>query len=89
MDIYNNELLTVYDMKKQKDQFQSFTASSESVKCLFKQQTLKQLKLAIMDKVLHKWFTVMSSQRKPVTGSMRIDKAMSSDEMIKIDKCTF
>lgn len=51
MDIYNTELLTAYDMKKQKDQFQSFAASSESVKCLFKQQTLKQPKLVIMDSV--------------------------------------
>ena len=42
-----------------------------------------------MDEVLHKWFTAMSSQRKPVTWSMRIDKARSFDEMIKIDKCTF
>jgi hypothetical protein len=42
-----------------------------------------------MDEVLHKWFTTMSSQRKPVTGSMIIDKAKSFDEMIKIDKCTF
>ena len=87
--MYNTELLTAYDMKKKKDQFQSFAASSESVECLFKQQTLKQPKSAIMDKVLHKWFTVMSSQRKPVTGSIRIDKARSSDEMIKTDKCTF
>jgi len=51
MDIYNTELLTAYDMKKQKDKFQSFAASSESVKYLFKQQTLKQPKLAIMDSV--------------------------------------
>ena len=89
MDIYNTELSTAYDIKKQKDQFQSFAASSESVKCLFKQQTLKQPKLAIKDEMLHKWFTAVSSKRKPVTGSMRIDKARSFDVKIKIDKCIF
>lgn len=48
----NTESSTTYDIKKQKDQFQSFVASSESVKGPFKQQTLKQPKIGQMDKVL-------------------------------------
>jgi len=32
---------TVYDIEKQKDQLRLFIASSESVKDLFKQQTLE------------------------------------------------
>jgi hypothetical protein len=51
MDTYNNELSTAYNIKKQQDQLQSFAASSESVMRLFKQQTLQQPKLAIMDEV--------------------------------------
>jgi hypothetical protein len=44
MASYNIGLLTVYDIKKQKGQLQMFMVSSESVKGLFKQQTLKQPK---------------------------------------------
>lgn len=90
MDAYNTELSTIYNIKKQKNQFQKFVASSESVKGLFKQQILKQPKLGIMAKVLHTWFTAICSQTKTVTGSMIIDKAMSFyDEMTIIDKYTF
>jgi hypothetical protein len=49
-------------------------ASSESMKCLFKQQTFKQLKLAQLKKVLYKWFTVIGSNKNPVTGPMLIEK---------------
>jgi len=50
-------------------------ASSESMKGLFKQQTLKQLKLAQLGKVLYKWFTAMHYKEKPVTAPMLIEKA--------------
>jgi hypothetical protein len=42
---------------------------------LFKQQTLKQPKLAQLEKVLYKWFTAMYSKGKPVTAYMLIEKA--------------
>ena len=51
--------------------------SVETVKCLFKQQALKQSKLAQLDRVLYKWFTVMHSEGKLVTGSMIIEKVNS------------
>jgi hypothetical protein len=35
----------------------------------------EQPKLAQTDKVLHKWFTAMHSEGKPVTGLMIIEKA--------------
>jgi hypothetical protein len=57
-------------------------ASVERVKCLFKQQALKQPKLAQLDNVLYKWFTVMHSEGKLVTESMINEKADSFfDEM--------
>jgi hypothetical protein len=52
-------------------------ASVERVKCLFKQQALKQPKLAQVDRVLYKWFTVMHSEGKLATESMIIEKANS------------
>jgi hypothetical protein len=47
------------------------------MKGLFKQQTLKEPKLAQLYKVLYRWFTAMSSEEKPVTGHMVIEKAKS------------
>jgi hypothetical protein len=44
------------------------------MKGLFKQQTLKQLKLAQLEKVLYKWFTAMHYKGKPVTAPMLIEK---------------
>jgi hypothetical protein len=52
-------------------------APSESVKDLFKQQTLKQPKLAQLDTVLYKLFTALHSKGKPATEPA-IGKAMSS-----------
>ena len=49
--------------------------SVERVKCLFKQQALKQPKLAQLDRVLYKWFTVMHSEGKLVTESGIIEKS--------------
>jgi hypothetical protein len=48
-------------------------ASSESVDDSFKQQTLKELKLAQLDKGL--WFTAMHSKGKSMTGPVIIEKA--------------
>jgi hypothetical protein len=39
-------------------------ASSESMKCLFKQQTFKQFKLAQLKKVLYKWFMTLREERR-------------------------
>jgi len=49
--------------------------SVERVKCLFKQQALKQPKLAQLDRVLYEWFTVMHSEGKLVTESGIIEKS--------------
>jgi hypothetical protein len=43
----------MYDAKKWEDQLRPFMASSESMKDLFKGQTLKEPKLAQVDKVLY------------------------------------
>jgi hypothetical protein len=60
------------------------------VKDLFKQQTLKEPKIAQLNKVLSKWFTAMHSEGKILTGPMMIEKAKSFyDEMETTDKCTF
>jgi hypothetical protein len=42
MASYNTDLSAVHDVKKQKDQLWLFVESSESVKGLCKQQTLKE-----------------------------------------------
>ena len=49
--------------------------ASGIVKDPLNSQTLKQPKLAQLDKVFHKLFTAMHSQGKPVTGLMIIEKA--------------
>ena len=49
--------------------------TSGMVKDLLYSQTLEEPKLAQLDKVLHKWFTAMHSEGKPVTGLMIIKKA--------------
>jgi hypothetical protein len=65
-------------------------ASSENVKDLFKQQTLKEPKLVQLDKVLFKWFTAMCSKGNPMTRPMIIDKAISVYDEMKIHgKCAF
>ena len=51
--------------------------SSESVKGLFKQQTLKQHTVLQLGKVLYLWFTAVHSEGKPVTGPVIIEKAKS------------
>jgi len=47
-------LSTLYDIKKQMNQLWSLMASNESVKGLFRSETLRELKLAQLDKVLCK-----------------------------------
>jgi hypothetical protein len=63
------------DMKKQKGQLLSFLALVESLKVLFKGQTLKHPKLAQLDKSWFKWFTAIHFEGRPVTGHMIIEKA--------------
>ena len=64
-------------------------ASNDSVKDLFKRQTLKEPKLAQLDKVLSKWFTAMRPKGKPVTGPVMMGKAKPLyDKMKIIDMCT-
>jgi hypothetical protein len=79
MASYNIGSSTVYDIKKQKDQLQSFMASSGSVRGLFKRETLKQPKLLQLDKVLYKWFTATRSEEEPMTGPLIIKKAAEGD----------
>ena len=50
-------------------------ASSESMKGLFKQHTLKQTKLVQLEKVPYKWFMEMHYKGKLVTRPTLIDKA--------------
>jgi hypothetical protein len=52
--------------------------ASESAKDPSNQQTLEQPKLAQLNKVLHKWFTALHSEGKPMTGPMMIENAKSS-----------
>jgi hypothetical protein len=49
----NNELLTMFNIKKED------TMITGSVTDLFMQETLKQPELAHLDKVFYKWFTAM------------------------------
>jgi hypothetical protein len=67
---YNSGSLTTYDIKKQTDQLRLFTASRGSVKDLSKCQTMKQPKLAQLDKVLCKGFTAMHSRGKTISRPM-------------------
>jgi len=41
-----------------------------------KWKTLKEPKLVQLDKVLYRWFTGMSSEGKPMTGTMITDKGL-------------
>ena len=68
MASYNTGSSTVYDIKKQKDQLWSFMTLSENVNDIFKWLTLKEPKLARLDKALYKYFTGMCSNGKSVTG---------------------
>ena len=75
MASFNNGLSTIYEIQQWNTQLQSFTATSESVKYLFKWQTLQGPKLA---------------QQKPMAGPMIIEKAKYFYNEMKItDKCTF
>jgi hypothetical protein len=64
-------------------------ASGESAKNFFKCQTLKEPKLVQLDQVLHKWFTAMCSEGKPMIGPMIIEKTKLFYDQIRIaDLCT-
>lgn len=66
----------VCGIKKWKDHFLlSFMASSQSVKGIFKQLTLKEPKVAQLGKVLPKWFTAEPSRERPVTWPVVIEIA--------------
>jgi hypothetical protein len=73
MASYSIRSPTVYETKKQKDQLWLFITSSESLKGLFKQQTLQQPYLVTLVEVLCKWFTAMGSKGKPVTGPTKTE----------------
>lgn len=75
MATYSSGSSTVYHIKKRKDQLWSFMVSSEIVKDLINQQTLKEPKLMQLDKELYKWFTAVCSEGKPITVPMAIEKA--------------
>jgi len=62
--------------------------SSEGVKGLCKQQTLKEPKLAQLDNVLYTWFTVVWSEGKSVPGPLIADKAKSFYAAVTADKST-
>ncbi|KAM4018545.1 large ribosomal subunit protein uL23m isoform 1-T1 [Anomaloglossus baeobatrachus] len=90
MEEFNIGSSTIYDIKKRKDQLCSFVASSETMRGLMKRQTLKQPKLAQLDKVVYSWFTEMRSQGIIVTGPMIIEKAKAFyAEMEITEKCIF
>ncbi|XP_069821771.1 large ribosomal subunit protein uL23m isoform X1 [Dendropsophus ebraccatus] len=90
MEEYNIGSSTIYDIKKRKDQLCSFVASSETMRGLMKRQTLKQPKLAQLDKVVYMWFSEMRSQGIAVTGPMIIEKAKAFyTEMEITEKCIF
>lgn len=90
MEEYNIGSSTIYDIKKRKDQLCSFVASSETMRGLMKRQTLKQPKLAQLDKLVYQWFTEMRSQGITVTGPMIIEKAKAFyAEMEITEKCIF
>ncbi|KAG8563859.1 hypothetical protein GDO81_016221 [Engystomops pustulosus] len=90
MEEFNIGSSTIYDIKKRKDQLCSFVASSETMRGLMKRQTLKQPKLAHLDKVVYQWFSEMRSQGINVTGPMIIEKAKAFyAEMEITEKCIF
>jgi hypothetical protein len=60
------------------------------VKNLLSELTLKNPKVAQLDKVLCKWFTAMHSEGNLVNGPRIIEKAKSFYEEMNItDMCTF
>jgi hypothetical protein len=67
-------------------------SSRKSMKGLFKQQPLKQHKIAQVDKVLCKWWTEMCSEGNPIIGPVILvnEEAKSFYDEMKIrGMCTF
>ena len=88
MSLYIIGSSTVCGVKKGKGYLRLFLASSESVNDFFKQQTLKELKLAQLDKRV--WFTAIHSKGKSITGPVIIEKSKYLyDEMKITDRGTF
>jgi len=67
---YRFGLSTVYDIKKEKTNLWSFMASNESVKGFFRPETLREPKLAQLDKVLCKWSRVLLSEGPGIVPSI-------------------
>jgi transcriptional accessory protein Tex/SPT6 len=64
LNLYHTGSSVIYDIKKQKEQLQSFMASSGSLKDLLKWQALKEPKMAQLEE-LYQWLTVKRTEGKP------------------------
>ncbi|XP_042910039.1 jerky protein homolog [Parasteatoda tepidariorum] len=74
MNEFNIGSSTIYDIKKQKDELIKFAYQSITEK-LASRQMLKKPKLEQLDSVLFKWFSIVRSEGKSVTGPMIVEKA--------------
>jgi hypothetical protein len=75
-------LITIYETKEKKDQYDPLMTSSESVKGLFKQKTLQQTKFKQMNKMLYLSGLQQSVPQTNMTGPTKIEKsALFYDEM--------
>lgn len=66
---------TLYDIKKQKDDLMKYVSQTVTTEKLAIRHTLKKPKLNQLDDVLYKWFSLVRSEGKPVTGPMIVEKA--------------
>uniref|UniRef100_UPI00398E593B jerky protein-like n=1 Tax=Pristiophorus japonicus TaxID=55135 RepID=UPI00398E593B len=90
MDEYEVGSSTIYDIKKQKKDLESFTNTSESSVKAMSRKNLRKPKLDKLDQVLYEWFSLKWSEGVAISGPMIKAKAKDFKMRMNLtEECIF
>uniref|UniRef100_UPI00398F5C4A jerky protein homolog n=1 Tax=Pristiophorus japonicus TaxID=55135 RepID=UPI00398F5C4A len=90
MEEYEVGSSTIYDIKKQKKDLESFTAASESSVKATSRKNLRKLKIDKLDQVLYEWFSLKRSEGVAISGPMITAKAKDFKMTMNLtEECIF
>ncbi|KAK9685900.1 CENP-B N-terminal DNA-binding domain [Popillia japonica] len=81
MEEFSSGSSTIYDIKKNKDEFKKFASQTEVVKDVESRKTVKKPKLEELDEISYKCFCAKRSEGKLVTGPIIMEKGGTQVEM--------
>uniref|UniRef100_UPI00398E7624 jerky protein-like n=1 Tax=Pristiophorus japonicus TaxID=55135 RepID=UPI00398E7624 len=90
MDEYGVGSSTIYDIKKQKKDFESFINASESSAKALSRKNLRKPKLDKLNQVLYQWFSLKRSEGVAISGPMIATKAKDFKMKMNLaEECIF